>query len=199
MSWTGSVAAVALWVRQRRCFLQQAARHAPAYVSGGLATKYKIARWLGTHSSKALPAPQLPRPVGLYKTPTSLLDRYVIPFTNPYSAPTPFSRTGSRLHGIRNDRAHPWCCPSMRCAPCQSSEHAARNFARRLSCRVFRLWQLRHSQRRLSRVNARSIAAGPSARATSIASLWSISSDGSPHISQSVCWISSGCWPDATR
>ena len=44
-----------------------------------------------------------------------------------------------------------------------------------------------------SPVNARSIASGPSARATSIVSLWSISSDESPHISQSVCCISSGC------
>ena len=34
-----SVAAVALWVRQRRFFLPQAARHAPAYVSGGLSHK----------------------------------------------------------------------------------------------------------------------------------------------------------------
>ena len=42
-------------------------------------------------------------------------------------------------------------------------------------------------------MNARSIAAGPSARATAIASRRSISSDGSPHISQSVRWISSGC------
>ena len=67
-----------------------------------------------------------------------------------------------------------------------------------LSCLVLRLWQPRQSQSRFSGVNARSIAAGPSARATSIASLWSISSDGSPHISQSVCCISSGCCPDAT-
>ena len=39
MSWASSVAAVALWVRQRRFFLPQAARHAPAYVSGGLSHK----------------------------------------------------------------------------------------------------------------------------------------------------------------
>ena len=58
--------------------------------------------------------------------------------------------------------AHLRYCPSIRCAPCQSSEHDVRNFARRLSCLVLRLWQLRHSQRRLSSVNARSIAAGPS-------------------------------------
>ena len=36
----------------------------------------------------------------------------------------------------------------------------------------------------------RSIAAGPSARAISIASLWYISLDVLPHISQSVCCIS---------
>ena len=37
-----------------------------------------------------------------------------------------------------------------------------------LSCRVFRLWQLLHSWRSLSGVNALSIAAGPSARVTSL-------------------------------
>ena len=78
---------------------------------------------------------------------------------------------------------------SSRRAPYQSSGHAARNFASWRSWRVLRRWQLRHNQCRLSGVNALSIAAGPSARATPIARRWSISSDGSPHISQSVCWI----------
>ena len=95
----------------------------------------------------------------------------------------PCRGAGSRLHGSVNGSAHLRYCPSIRCAPCQSSEHDDRNFASLRSCQVLRLWQLRHSQRRLSRVNARSITAGPSARATSIDSLWSISSDGSPHIS----------------
>ena len=100
---------------------------------------------------------------------------------------------GSRLHGSIKDSAHLRCSLSNFFTEYQSSEHAARNFASLRSWRVLRRWQLRHSQRRLSGVNARSIAAGPSARATLIASRWSISSGGSPHISQSVCWISSGC------
>ena len=78
---------------------------------------------------------------------------------------------GSRLCGSRNDSAHLRFHLSNRRAPCQSSEHADRNLARRWSCRVLRLWQFRYSQRRLSGVNARSIAAGPSVLTTSIASL----------------------------
>ena len=105
---------------------------------------------------------------------------------------------GSMLHGSRNDSAHLRFCPSSRRAPCKSSEHPDRNFASRRSCLVLRLWQLRQSLRRLSGVNALSIAAQPRTLAICIASLWSISSDGSPHISQSVCCISSGCCPDAT-
>ena len=61
---------------------------------------------------------------------------------------------GFRLHGSRNDGTHLRFCPSSRRAPCKSSEHPDRNFASRRSCLVLRLWQLRHSQRRLSRVNA---------------------------------------------
>ena len=79
-------------------------------------------------------------------------------------------------------------------ALCQSSEQAERNFA----SQSVLIWSCacdspRQSQRRFAGVKARSIASGPSALATSIASLWSISSDESPHISQSVCCISSGC------
>ena len=97
---------------------------------------------------------------------------------------------GSKLHGSINDSAHLRFCLSNRRAPCQSSEHADRNFASRRSCCVLRLCSSgTGARRRLSRVNALSIAAGPSARATSIANLWSISSDGLPHISQRVCWI----------
>ena len=99
---------------------------------------------------------------------------------------------GSRLHGSMKVSAHLRFSLSKFITEYQSSEHAARNFASLRSCRVLRRWQLRHSQRRLSGVNARSIAAGPSARATLIARRWSISSDGSPHIPQSVCCISSG-------
>ena len=89
---------------------------------------------------------------------------------------------GSRLQGSINDSAHLRFCPSNRRAACQSSEQAGRNFAICQSCRVFRLWQLRQSQRRLSGVNVRIIAAEPSALATPITSLWSISSDEPPYI-----------------
>ena len=89
---------------------------------------------------------------------------------------------GSRLQGSRNDSAHLRFCPSNRRAACQSSEQTVRNFAICQSCRVFRLWQLRQSQRRLSGVNVRIIAAEPSALATSITSLWSISSYEPPYI-----------------
>ena len=99
----------------------------------------------------------------------------------------PYRGAGSRLHGSMKVSAHLRFRLSRLLVEYQSSEHAARNFAKLRSCRVLRRWQLRHSQRRLSGVNARSTAAGPNARATSIASPWSISSDGSPHISQNVC------------
>ena len=83
----------------------------------------------------------------------------------------PACEAGSRLQGSRNDSAQLRFCLSRRRAPYHSSEQAATNFASSLSCLVLRRWQSRHSQRRLSGVKALSIAAGPSARATSIASL----------------------------
>ena len=54
---------------------------------------------------------------------------------------------GSRLHGSMKVSAHKLCFLSSCRALCQSSEHADRNFASLRSCRVLRLWQLRHSQR----------------------------------------------------
>ena len=114
-------------------------------------------------------------------------------------AEVPLRGAGSRLHGSMKVSAHLRCSLSNFFTEYQSSEHAARNFASLRSWRVLRRWQLRHSQRRFSGVKALSIAAGPRARATFIGRRWSISSEGPPHISQSVCCISSGCWPDATR
>ena len=87
------------------------------------------------------------------------------------SLPLPWRGAGSRLHGSRNDSSQLKCLRSRPCASRQPSEHVAINFASRRPGRVQRLWQRRHSRRRLSGVNARSSAAGPSARATSIADL----------------------------
>ena len=42
--------------------------------------------------------------------------------TKPEDGDDPFCGAGSRLHGIINDSAHLRYCPSIRCAPCQSSE-----------------------------------------------------------------------------
>ena len=73
-----------------------------------------------------------------------------------------------------NASAHLRFCRSTRIAPCQSSEHPFANLASCRSWVVLRSWHSKHSQRRLSIVNALSIAAGPSARATVMASLWSL-------------------------
>ena len=52
---------------------------------------------------------------------------------------------GPRLHGSMKVSAHLRFRLSRLLAEYQSSEHAARNFARLRSWRVLRRWQLRHS------------------------------------------------------
>ena len=85
------------------------------------------------------------------------------------AAEVPLRGTGSRLHGSMKVIAHRQFCLSRRRAAHKSSEHADMNFASLRSCLVFLLWQLRHKNLRFSGVNVLSIAAGPSARATSMA------------------------------
>ena len=76
---------------------------------------------------------------------------------------------GSRLHnGMKVSATFRFCLTNCR-AESQSIEHAVRTFGSRRSWLVLRRWQLRHSQHRLSGMNARIIVAEPIARSTSIA------------------------------